>query len=70
MFDADPDADPDLLGVRNGILDLKTRQLQQITPEVIVSKRISVSFELTAQYRMWMCCLSDIQPENAQSEKQ
>ena len=27
------DADPDLLGARNGILDLKTRQLQQITLE-------------------------------------
>jgi len=49
--------------VHNGILKLKTRQLQQITPEVMVSKRISVSFDLTAQYRMWMCFLSDLQPD-------
>lgn len=63
------DADPNLLGVRNGILDLKTRQLQQITLEVMVSKRTSVLFDLSAQYRLWICFLSDIQPDNAQSEK-
>jgi len=39
------DADPDLLGVHNGILKLKTRQAATDTPEVMVAKRITFSFD-------------------------
>ncbi len=62
------DAAPHLLGVQNGILNLKSRQLQQITPDCLVSKRCNVEFDQAAECPLWTSFLNDVQPEKSTQE--
>jgi putative DNA primase/helicase len=39
------DANPMLLGVENGVINLRTQELIPTTPEILVTKRCSVSFD-------------------------
>ena len=56
------DADPNLLGVRNGIVDLGSGTLLKPGPEILVTKRAAVDFEPNAQCPAFDRFLKDIQP--------
>ena len=58
------DADPYLLGVSNGVLNLKTKTLMQVKPNLRVSMRANVQFDQNAKCPMWIIFLEDIQPDN------
>ncbi len=57
------DADPNLLGVRNGILNLKTKALIQVMPGLKVSMRANVLFDKNANCPQWLTFLDQVQPE-------
>lgn len=59
----DFDADPMLLGVRNGVVDLRSGELQTVAPELLVSKRCAVSFEPDAECPRFLQFLEDVQPD-------
>ena len=63
---ADPgegwDADPWLLGVRNGVLDLRTGELVEPRPEQRITKRINASYDPGADCPRWLKFLSEIFP--------
>ena len=60
---ADFDADPMLLGVANGVLDLQTSKLRPVSPEVRVSKRCTVAFDQSASCPRFEQFLVEIQPD-------
>lgn len=47
------DRDPYLLGVQNGVVDLRTGELRQAAREDFVTKRASVSYDPTAKAPLW-----------------
>jgi putative DNA primase/helicase len=47
------DADPSLLGVRNGVLDLTRGQLLPTSPALLVSKRCQAAFDPIAEAPAW-----------------
>lgn len=57
------DADPNLLGVRNGVVNLKERDLIEIKPDTYVSLRCNVSYDPLARCCVFEQFLVDIQPE-------
>jgi len=57
------DADPNLLGVRNGILNLKTKALMQVMPDLRVSMRANILFDKNANCPQWLMFLDQVQPE-------
>ena len=57
------DADPNLLGVRNSVLNLKTKALIKVMPELRVSMRANVLFEQGAKCPKWLQFINDIQPD-------
>lgn len=57
------DADSRLIGLMNGVLDLRTCQLLGVSPDILVSMRARVAFERTAHCPMWMEFLSTVQPD-------
>jgi putative DNA primase/helicase len=59
---ADFDADPNLLGVQNGVLDLKHVRLQPVQPSTLVSKRASVAFHPMATCPRFETFLATVQP--------
>jgi putative DNA primase/helicase len=59
----DFDADPDLLGVLNGILDLRKGKLQQATPNMLVSKRANVIYDPEAACPLFDQFLVTVQPD-------
>ena len=58
------DADPNLLGVRNGIVDLRSRTLLKPRPEILVTKRAAPAFDPSAQCPAFDRFLNDIQPDH------
>lgn len=57
------DADPMQLGVLNGVLDLRTLQLQPYHPDMRVTKRARANFDLQAQAPHWQTFLREILPD-------
>jgi putative DNA primase/helicase len=58
------DADPQLLGVANAVLDLRTGQLMPVSPQVLVSKRTNVAFNPTADCPRFEKFLREVQPDD------
>ena len=63
---ADPDsfdADPLLLNVQNGIVDLRTGTLMPHRPEAMCSRICAVNFNAVAKAPLWEQCLARWQPD-------
>ncbi len=60
---ADFDADPTLLGVRNGVLRLDTGELMRPAPGLLISKRANVAFDPDARCPQFGAFLERVQPE-------
>lgn len=59
------DRDNYLLGVSNGIFDIRKRQLLPITPQLLVSMRANVAYIEGAKCPQWIKFLSKVQPDKA-----
>lgn len=59
----DFDANPLLLGVQNGVLDLRRGKLLSPSPEILVSKRCNVSYDPEAECRAFLKYLKEVQPD-------
>ncbi|GAB6052857.1 hypothetical protein JCM17960_16770 [Magnetospira thiophila] len=57
------DADPWVLGVQNGVLDLRAGQLNPILPTTLVSKRLPASHDPAAQCPRFDRFLATVQPD-------
>ena len=57
------DADPMLLGLANGVLDLRTGQLRAPSPDLLVSKRCNVAFDPTACCAGFELFMAEVQPD-------
>jgi putative DNA primase/helicase len=57
------DADPMLLGVTNGVLDLATGAVLPVSPDVLVSKRCSVAYDPTARCQRFDKFMVEVQPD-------
>ncbi len=57
------DADPMLLGVLNGVLDLRTGTLRSVSPELRVSKRCRVAFDSGVDCPRFRAFLKEVLPE-------
>jgi putative DNA primase/helicase len=60
---SDFDTDTMLLGVTNGVLDLRTGQLMPVSPDVLVSKRCNVAYEPGADCPRFSQFVTEIQPD-------
>jgi putative DNA primase/helicase len=60
---SDFDNDGMLLGVQNGVLNLRTGQLLPVSPGVLVSKRCGVSYDTAATCPRFQRFLEDVQPD-------
>ena len=60
---SDFDDDSMLLGVANGVLDLRTGTLLPISPDVLVSKRCNVAYDPRATCPRFLQFLKEVQPE-------
>ena len=60
---SDFDDDPMLLGVTNGVLDLRTSKLLPVSPDVLVSKRCNVAYDPSATCPRTVQFLKEVQPE-------
>ena len=60
---AEFDSDPMLLGVVNGVLDLRTSQLRPPSPSLLVSKRSNIAYEPSATCPRFEMFMAEIQPE-------
>ena len=60
---SDFDSDPWLLGVQNGILDLRQRTLLMLNPNKLVSKRTNVEFDPDASCPLFIRFLDKIQAD-------
>ena len=60
---SDFDADPWVLGVLNGVLDLRKGILQPVTPGTLVSKRANVDYDRKAQRPLFDRFLLTVQPD-------
>ena len=60
---AEFDADPWLLGAQNGVLDLRTGELRQATPDLRVSKRCRVEFDPAAECPRFRAFLAEVLPD-------
>ena len=58
------DADPMLLGLTNGILDLKNGVLMPASPDVLVSKRARIAYDPDAKCPRFLKFLAEVQPES------
>ena len=58
------DANPNWLGVKNGVLDIENVVLLAVTPSLLVSKRANVLYDRQAKYPQWQRFLEDIQPDS------
>lgn len=56
------DAHPWLLGVRNGVLDLRTGELRDARPEDLITKQAGVAFDPDAKCALWEKFLRRILP--------
>jgi P4 family phage/plasmid primase-like protien len=57
------DVDPFLLGVQNGVIDLRTGEHRKATPEDRVTMRVRVAFDPAATCPLWERTLSQIFPD-------
>jgi len=60
---SDFDNDPMLLGVTNGVLDLKTGTLTPVSPEVLISKRSNVAYDPGATCPRFDKFMREVQPD-------
>ena len=60
---SDFDDDPMLLGVANGVLDLRTGTLLPVSPDVLVSKRCNIAFDPAANCPRFERFLREVQPD-------
>jgi putative DNA primase/helicase len=60
---AELDADPWLLGVQNGVLDLRTGQLHAPSPKQMVTKRCNVAYDPNASTEFFQTFVERIQQE-------
>jgi putative DNA primase/helicase len=60
---SDFDADPWLLGVANGVLNLKPGDLMPMSPDVLVSKRANVAFDPRADCPQWKKFVREVQTD-------
>lgn len=60
---AEFDAEPQLLGVQNGVLDIHKRQLAALSPLLRISKRANVEFDPAAQCPLFDAFLAHVQPD-------
>lgn len=58
----DLDAEPNLLGVRNGVLDLRKRSLRVFRPDDLITKRAGVNFHPGAAVPHFEAFLARVQP--------
>ena len=64
---ADFDGDLDIIAVKNGLLNITTRELQPFNPEYIATVRIPVEFDRGAGCTRWTTFMSEVvTPENAE----
>lgn len=59
----DLDADPWLLNVSNGTIDLRTGRLREHNPEDLITRKAPVSFDADAEAPLWLRCLERWQPD-------
>lgn len=59
------DADPMLLGVRNGVLDLRTGKLHAPDPEMLIHQQAGCPFDPAAAAPKWQAFLEQVQPDSA-----
>ena len=57
------DIDPMLLGVANGVLDLRSGTLLSVSPEVLVSKRCNVAYDPNATCSRFDRFMLEVQPD-------
>lgn len=62
------DADPMLLGVANGVLDLRTGNLLPVSPDLLVSRRCPVAYDPAATPPLFLRFLETVQPEKEMRE--
>lgn len=68
---AELDADPDLLGVKNGVVNLKMGWLQQNEPDLLITKHSAVNYDSSAQCPRWLRFLQEvIVDQNGMPDKQ
>jgi putative DNA primase/helicase len=48
------DCDPWLLGVQNGVVELRTGHLRPARPEDLITKRTSIAYDATAECPVWL----------------
>ena len=60
---ADLDAEPNLLGVRNGVLDLRGLALRAFCPDYLITKRAGVDFGPEATAPQFEAFLARVQPD-------
>lgn len=59
----DFDADPWMLGVQNGVIDLRTGAFREVQKEDLILKKCGISFEPDAKCPMWEEFLEQILPD-------
>jgi putative DNA primase/helicase len=58
------DADPDVLNVRNGTVDLRTGALRSHNPADLCAKQSAVAYNPDASAPLWAACLKTWQPDS------
>ena len=59
------DRDNYLIGLTNGILDIRKRQLLPITPQILVSMRANVAYVEGSKCPLWIKFINKVQPDKA-----
>lgn len=62
------DANPYLLGVMNGVVDLRTGTLEKPSPSLLVTKRANVTFDATASGATFEAFLRSVVPDDEERE--
>lgn len=57
---SDFDSDPWLLGVRNGVVDLRTGELLEARPEMRISKQCNAAYDKFAKCPLWLKFLHEV----------
>lgn len=64
VMPADLDADPWLLNVENGTIDLRTGELREHRPDDMITKIVPVAYDAAAEAPIWRRFLSEIMRSN------
>jgi P4 family phage/plasmid primase-like protien len=65
---SDLDKDPYLLGVKNGVVDLRSGLLLQANPDLLVTKRCNVEYDPDAKCPRFCAFLDQVVPDKAQRD--